>query len=89
MSPFEQQPHLVNIFKESIAEGSNIIYSRRVSDDLAETIPNIESLIMTGNNLQELGDIDPLGKLPKLSVLSLLTNPVASKKLYREYVIFK
>lgn len=61
----------------------------RLSDDLAETIPNLTDLILTGNNLQELGDIDPLSKLTKLSVLSCLTNPVASKKFYREYLIFK
>ncbi|CAG9801308.1 unnamed protein product [Chironomus riparius] len=61
----------------------------RIADDLHETIPNLESLILTGNNLQELGDIDGLAKLPKLIVLSLLTNPVASKKYYREYLIFK
>ncbi|CRL07402.1 CLUMA_CG020375, isoform A [Clunio marinus] len=61
----------------------------RIADDLHETIPNLESLILTGNNLQDLGDIDSLSKLPKLAVLSLLTNPIASKKHYREYVIFK
>jgi len=61
----------------------------RLSDDLSETLPNIESLILTGNNLQELSDIDPLAKLQNLTVLSLLTNPIASKKFYREYVIFK
>jgi U2 small nuclear ribonucleoprotein A' len=63
--------------------------SSRISDDLNETIPNIESLVLTGNNLQELGDIDPLAKLPNLTALSLLTNPIASKKQYRDYVIFK
>ncbi|KAG5670341.1 hypothetical protein PVAND_000615 [Polypedilum vanderplanki] len=61
----------------------------RIADDLHETIPNLESIILTGNNLQELGDIDPLSKLQKLTVLSLLTNPIASKKFYREYVIYK
>jgi U2 small nuclear ribonucleoprotein A' len=65
------------------------LFYRRIADDLHETIPNIESLILTGNNLQELGDIDPLAKMPKLTVLSLLTNPVASKKYYREYLIYK
>lgn len=45
--------------------------------------------MLTGNNIQELGEIDALSKLQKLTVLSLLTNPVTSKKYYREYVIFK
>jgi U2 small nuclear ribonucleoprotein A' len=46
-------------------------------------------LVLTGNNLTELGDIDPLAKLQNLTTLSLLTNPLASKKHYREYLIFK
>lgn len=65
------------------------IHFSRIADDLSETIPNLESLILTGNNLQELGDIDPLAKMGRLQVLSLLTNPIASKKYYREYVIFR
>lgn len=66
-----------------------ISFFSRIADDLQETIPNLESLILSGNNLQELGDIDSLAKLQKLTVLSLLTNPIASKKYYREYLIFK
>lgn len=66
-----------------------LISFSRLSDDLQETIPNLESLILTANNLQELGELDPLSKLTKLTVLSLLTNPIASKKYYREYVVFK
>jgi len=61
----------------------------RIAEDLQDTIPNLESLILTGNNLQELGDIDPLASCTRLTVLSLLTNPMASKKYYREYVIYK
>lgn len=66
-----------------------IINFSRITDDLAETIPNLESLVLTGNNIQELGEIDALSKLQKFIALSLLTNPVTSKKYYREYVIFK
>jgi U2 small nuclear ribonucleoprotein A' len=62
---------------------------RRITDDLATEIPNLETLVLTGNNLTELGDIDPLAKLQSLTTLSLLTNPLASKKHYREYLIFK
>lgn len=61
----------------------------RIADDLEESIPNLESIILTGNNLQELSDIDPLAKFPKLTSMSLLTNPITSKKYYREYTIFK
>lgn len=61
----------------------------RISDDLNDTLPNLESIILTGNNLQELSDVEPLAKLPKLESVSLLTNPIATKQNYREYVIFK
>jgi U2 small nuclear ribonucleoprotein A' len=56
---------------------------------LQEQLPNLESLIFTGNNLQELGDLEPLAKLPKLTSLSFMTNPVSAKQHYREYVAFK
>jgi U2 small nuclear ribonucleoprotein A' len=52
-------------------------------------LPNLESLILTGNQIQELGDLDPLASLPKLKMLSLLHNPVTSKDHYRLYVAHK
>lgn len=61
----------------------------RIAEDLEEFIPNLESVILTNNLIQELGDLDPLITLKNLRVLSLLRNPVASKKHYREYVIYK
>ncbi|CAO1429057.1 unnamed protein product [Diamesa hyperborea] len=61
----------------------------RIAEDLSETIPNLESIILTGNNLQELSDVDPLAKLTKLTTLSLITNPITAKKYYREYVIYR
>lgn len=44
---------------------------------------------MTGNNIQELGDLEALSHLPKLQTLCLLMNPVSTKPHYREYVAFK
>uniref|UniRef100_A0A336LQJ4 Probable U2 small nuclear ribonucleoprotein A' n=1 Tax=Culicoides sonorensis TaxID=179676 RepID=A0A336LQJ4_CULSO len=61
----------------------------KITDDLAETLPNLESVILTGNNLQELSDLKPLTKLQKLESLSVLTNPVSAKQYYREYVAYK
>lgn len=61
----------------------------RLSETLHECLPNINTLILTGNNLQELCDLDALTLLPKLETLSLLMNPVATKPNYREYVAFK
>lgn len=65
------------------------IFYRRIGDNLHETIPNLESVILTGNNIQELGDLEPLTHLPKLETLCLLMNPASTKPHYREYVSFK
>jgi len=61
----------------------------RMADDLHESIPNLESLILTNNHMQELGDIEPLAAFQRLTTLSLLNNPITTKKHYRLYVIHK
>lgn len=60
-----------------------------IDDHLNECLPNLEWLILTNNNLQELGDVDCLSKCPKLECLCLLNNPLALKQHYRLYVIHK
>ncbi|KAJ2946911.1 hypothetical protein O0L34_g16252 [Tuta absoluta] len=61
----------------------------RIGEGLEQYLPNLESLILTNNNISELGDLDPLATLPKLKTLSLMHNPVANKQHYRLYVAFK
>lgn len=61
----------------------------RVAEGLEESLPNLETLVLTNNHLQELGDIDPLAGFKNLTSLSLLKNPVSHKKHYRFYVINK
>ncbi|CAH1394971.1 unnamed protein product [Nezara viridula] len=61
----------------------------RIAEHLENSLPNLESLVLTGNMIQELGDIDPLSTLPKLSSLSLMSCPVVTKPHYRLYVAFK
>lgn len=63
--------------------------SSRIAENLHEYIPNLHTVIMTGNNIQELGDLEPLTHLPHLETLCLLMNPVSTKPNYREYVAFK
>lgn len=58
-------------------------------DPLNESLPNLETIILTNNHIQELGDIEVLSSLPKLQCLSLLNNPVATKKYYRLFVVHK
>ncbi|XP_044743926.1 probable U2 small nuclear ribonucleoprotein A' [Chrysoperla carnea] len=61
----------------------------RIAEGLEECIPNLESLILTGNQIEELCDIDPLIPLTKLTTLSLLHNPITAKAHYRLYIAFK
>jgi len=61
----------------------------RFGENLQECLPNLESIILTNNHIQELGDIDPLTTVKSLTTLSLLKNPVTSKRHYRLYVIHK
>ncbi|OWR42167.1 U2 small nuclear ribonucleoprotein A [Danaus plexippus plexippus] len=55
----------------------------RLTENLEQYLPNLETLVLTNNNLSELGDLDPLSTLPKLRTLSLMHNPVANKQHYR------
>ena len=61
----------------------------RIGENLEKSIPFLERLILTNNSLSELGDIDVLHTVTSLKHLSLLHNPITSKRHYRLYVIFK
>jgi hypothetical protein len=59
-----------------------------ISPSLHISAPNLTSLILTNNNVSELGDLHPLCQMKSLRYLSLLSNPVREKKWYREWLIF-
>ena len=59
-----------------------------ISPTLASSVPNLTTLILTSNNISELGDLAPLKECKKLTFLSLLDNPVTRKDDYRLFVIF-
>lgn len=61
----------------------------RIGENLHEVLPSLESIVLTNNNIQELGDLDNLATFKTLRHLSLLRNPVTTKKHYRLYVIHK
>ncbi|KAI9197220.1 leucine-rich repeat-domain-containing protein [Polychytrium aggregatum] len=61
----------------------------RIDLDVPKNLPNVHTLILTNNQLQELGDLDPLADFAHLETLSLIDNPVALKKYYRLYLIHK
>lgn len=64
-------------------------FHSRIAENLNEFLPNLEDIILTGNNLQEFTDLDPLLLLQKLENLSLLSNPVTTQPHYREYIAYK
>ncbi|XP_019935175.1 U2 small nuclear ribonucleoprotein A' [Paralichthys olivaceus] len=61
----------------------------RIGENLEQSLPSLTELVLTNNNIQELGDLDPLASVKTLTLLSLLRNPVTNKKHYRLYVINK
>jgi len=77
---------LLTRLKKLLLNNNRVI---RISEHLEESLPNLSWLILTNNELENLGDLDPLATLPKLECLSLLDNPVTTKKYYRLYVIHK
>ena len=54
---------------------------RQIVPNLAETLPNLQTLVLTSNNVAELADLDPLRRLQRLTHLSLLENPVVRKEV--------
>lgn len=61
----------------------------RIAEGLEQCIPNLETLMLTGNMIQELSDLEPLIPLKNLKNLCLLQNPVSAKQQYRQYVVYR
>jgi hypothetical protein len=53
------------------------------------SVPNLTTLVLTNNNITELGDLEPLRSVKGLKYLSLLGNPVREKKWYREWLTWR
>jgi len=61
----------------------------KIASNLSESIPSIETLILTNNRIVNLSDLDPLSDLSTLRTLSIIDNVVSKKTNYRLYVINK
>jgi len=61
----------------------------KIATGLAESLPKLDTLILTNNRLVNLSDLDPLSELISLKTLSLIDNVVTKKPYYRLYVIHK
>ncbi|KAI9006959.1 leucine-rich repeat-domain-containing protein [Hyaloraphidium curvatum] len=60
---------------------------QKIDPDLPKYLPHLQTLILTNNQISELGDVDVLEGCKELHSLSLMDNPVLGKKYYRLYVI--
>lgn len=60
-----------------------------ISASLHLSVPNLTTLVLTNNNIAELGDLEPLKDVKSLQYLSLLGNPVREKKWYREWLAWR
>merc|ERR1719382_1273836 len=61
----------------------------RIAEDAFSSLPNLVSVVLTGNKLEKLVDLEALTKLKTLQRLTLLENPVTKVKHYRPYMINK
>ncbi|PNS18744.1 U2 small nuclear ribonucleoprotein A' [Sphaceloma murrayae] len=59
-----------------------------IAPGLARNIPNLETLVLTDNNVGELADLEALGEFAKLTHVSLVGCPVAAKENYRGFLVW-
>jgi hypothetical protein len=52
-----------------------------VQATLPAAVPNLRNLVLAGNSLGELADLDVLGRFARLTHLVLVDNPVAKKEV--------
>nr|QXO15396.1 U2 small nuclear ribonucleoprotein A' [Pleurotus tuber-regium] len=60
-----------------------------ISPSLHLSVPNLTTLVLTNNNIAELGDLEPLKDVRSLKYLTLIGNPVREKKWYREWLVWR
>jgi len=77
---------VLNRLRTLLLNNNKISYIER---GLGDSIANLETLVLTNNRLNNLGDLAALVDLPNLKRLSLLDNAVTKKQYYRLYVVHK
>ncbi|KAK4041723.1 leucine-rich repeat-domain-containing protein [Parachaetomium inaequale] len=60
-----------------------------VQATLPAAVPNLRNLVLAGNSLGELADLDVLGRFARLTHLVLVDNPVVKKEHYRYWVLWR
>lgn len=61
----------------------------KLSANLGDSLPKLETLILTNNRIVNLHDIDLLADITTLKTLSLIDNVITKKPYYRLYIIHK
>lgn len=61
----------------------------RISPEMGEQLPNLETLILTNNALAELSDLVSLNVLTQLTHITLVDNPVTRREHYREFLVWR
>lgn len=56
-----------------------------IQSNLSKSLPSLNTLVLTQNNISELADLDPLQGFGKLVHVSLLENPVTSKEVRMQH----
>uniref|UniRef100_A0A7S0PUF2 U2A'/phosphoprotein 32 family A C-terminal domain-containing protein n=1 Tax=Coccolithus braarudii TaxID=221442 RepID=A0A7S0PUF2_9EUKA len=59
----------------------------RIADGLGRAFPNIETLVLTNNQLTTLKELEPLAGMPSITMLSLNDNLVTKQPNYRAFLI--
>jgi len=71
----------------SIFASNNRISS--IVEGLGSKLPNLETLVLINNRIENLADLDSLASCTKLSTLALMKNNVVNKNHYRLYLVNK
>lgn len=61
----------------------------RIGPNLGDSLLSLDCLVLTGNKISSLSELDHLSSFTKLTHLSLLDNPVVKQPHYRLYVLNK
>ena len=70
---------------KTVLLSNNLIF--RMSDDIQESLPNLETLMMANNSILNLNDLLPLAKVSSLRRLVLTDNHVTKQPNYRLFLI--
>ncbi|KAJ2568658.1 U2 snRNP complex subunit [Coemansia sp. RSA 1694] len=60
-----------------------------IERDLAQFLPRLRTLVLSNNDIGDLVDLEPLRQFDCLEILSLVNNPVMSKKYARLWCIWR